>query len=149
MAPLILSSPCRAELIDNEWLALDLPQGWEITKNADNPESGGYELELLNKKGECMINIDIIPYSGDAKGLAKKIREEMRAKKIVISELDEKNNVYFCHLKQGNTPGMLYISGNGREASMATIYGSRRMIKRAQDILKNMSSKKELPLFAR
>lgn len=136
-----------AEIIDNDWLTLDIQDNWEISKGSSDPKGAALSLALRDKDGECSINIDILPYAGNAGQLARRIREEEKAAKIVVSEIEEKDGVCFYRVKKGNTAGLVYIGANGRYASMITIYGIRKKIKLAQKLLSEAQMKQDLTIF--
>lgn len=140
-------SESRAETIDNDWLAMEIQDNWEILPGSSAPNDAALSLILRDKDGGCSINIDIIPYAGSAAELARRIREEQRAAKIVVAEIEEKDGVYFYRVKKGNTAGLVYIGSNGERASMVTIYGIRKKIKRAQKLLSEVKMKQNLIIY--
>lgn len=141
------ASESRAKIIDNDWLALDIQDNWEVSPGSSALKGAALSLVLRDKNGECSINIDIAPYAGNAGQLVRLIREEQRAAKIVAGEIEEKDGVFFYRVKKGNIGGLVYIGGNGQYASMVTIYGLRKMIAPARKMLSEARMKRDLTIY--
>ncbi len=144
---LVYEIALAGQAIENNWLAFNIPERWRVSRDSQEGDNYSLELVLQNKKTEGVINLDITPYQGKSLELVRQIRGEIQASKIVTGELEEKEGFYLCHLKKGNMPGMLYVGSDGKNAVMITIFGSRKAIKQAQELLRQIQFKDSLLIF--
>lgn len=133
--------------VDNEWLELDLPAAWQALELSEADINQGKILALINKSGDCTININLLPSHELAEQLIKQTTSALSAKGMIIGELKEKDGIYYCQIKKGKTQGSLYLGANGSEALMLTIFGNKRLQDEAKSLLSKMRIKSDPALF--
>lgn len=146
MACLLAFNVQAGQMADNEYFSLELPEGWEAASPGAS-ENGEFSLTIVKESGDCLINISIMPFAGSAGDLIGQISKTMANSGIVMGEQRQAGAIYYRRFKKREQSGILYVGANGSEAAMTSIYGSAKLQREADKLLRGLKAKKDQALF--